>query len=172
MCISVFWLVKQRFWFLFSDNVFAIKSWTKKKFSFDDSHINKAFGIPEDFDYMDWLPAFLPECMVKVQNKCLSFQFEASIPYLSSSSYVLCSNVKGICMALCRLWIRPDFSNFAVADGIYQLICCIGATRKEMLSLVAVKGEGVLWWTQLSSLSFGTPVCMKTESPKMMMEKN
>ncbi|KAF7223489.1 meiotic nuclear division protein 1 homolog isoform X1 [Nothobranchius furzeri] len=36
-----------------TDNVFAIKSWTKKKFSFDDGHINKAFGIPEDFDYMD-----------------------------------------------------------------------------------------------------------------------
>ncbi|CAL1601008.1 unnamed protein product [Knipowitschia caucasica] len=36
-----------------TDNVFAIKSWTKKKFSFDESHINKAFGIPEDFDYMD-----------------------------------------------------------------------------------------------------------------------
>uniref|UniRef100_A0A1A8A9L2 Meiotic nuclear division protein 1 homolog n=1 Tax=Nothobranchius furzeri TaxID=105023 RepID=A0A1A8A9L2_NOTFU len=35
-----------------TDNVFAIKSWTKKKFSFDDGHINKAFGIPEDFDYM------------------------------------------------------------------------------------------------------------------------
>ncbi|XP_074553900.1 meiotic nuclear division protein 1 homolog [Halichoeres trimaculatus] len=36
-----------------TDNVFAIKSWTKKKFSFDDSRINKAFGIPEDFDYLD-----------------------------------------------------------------------------------------------------------------------
>lgn len=36
-----------------TDNVFAIKSWTKKKFCFDESHINKAFGIPEDFDYMD-----------------------------------------------------------------------------------------------------------------------
>ncbi|XP_015232821.1 PREDICTED: meiotic nuclear division protein 1 homolog isoform X1 [Cyprinodon variegatus] len=36
-----------------TDNVFAIKSWTKKKFSFDDSRIDKAFGIPEDFDYMD-----------------------------------------------------------------------------------------------------------------------
>ncbi|XP_077965427.1 meiotic nuclear division protein 1 homolog isoform X4 [Gasterosteus aculeatus] len=35
------------------NNVFAIKSWTKKKFSFDDSRIDKAFGIPEDFDYMD-----------------------------------------------------------------------------------------------------------------------
>uniref|UniRef100_A0A3B4V2E4 Meiotic nuclear division protein 1 homolog n=1 Tax=Seriola dumerili TaxID=41447 RepID=A0A3B4V2E4_SERDU len=35
------------------NNVFAIKSWTKKKFAFDDSRINKAFGIPEDFDYMD-----------------------------------------------------------------------------------------------------------------------
>lgn len=36
-----------------TDNVFAIKSWTKKKFSFDESRINKAFGIPDDFDYMD-----------------------------------------------------------------------------------------------------------------------
>ncbi|XP_069023118.1 meiotic nuclear division protein 1 homolog [Embiotoca jacksoni] len=36
-----------------TDNVFAIKSWTKKKFAFEDSRINKAFGIPEDFDYMD-----------------------------------------------------------------------------------------------------------------------
>ncbi|XP_010727843.3 meiotic nuclear division protein 1 homolog [Larimichthys crocea] len=36
-----------------TDNVFSIKSWTKKKFAFDDSRINKAFGIPEDFDYMD-----------------------------------------------------------------------------------------------------------------------
>ncbi|XP_054460636.1 meiotic nuclear division protein 1 homolog [Anoplopoma fimbria] len=36
-----------------TDNIFAIKSWTKKKFSFDDSRIDKAFGIPEDFDYMD-----------------------------------------------------------------------------------------------------------------------
>lgn len=36
-----------------TDNVFAIKSWTKKKFAFDDGRINKAFGIPEDFDYMD-----------------------------------------------------------------------------------------------------------------------
>ncbi|KAM6940367.1 meiotic nuclear division protein 1 homolog [Xenentodon cancila] len=36
-----------------TDNVFAIKSWTKKKFAFDDSRIDKAFGIPEDFDYID-----------------------------------------------------------------------------------------------------------------------
>ncbi|XP_061586935.1 meiotic nuclear division protein 1 homolog [Cololabis saira] len=36
-----------------TDNVFAIKSWTKKKFSFDDSRIDKAFGIPEEFDYID-----------------------------------------------------------------------------------------------------------------------
>ncbi|KAM6972359.1 meiotic nuclear division protein 1 homolog [Aplochiton taeniatus] len=36
-----------------TDNVFAIKSWAKKKFSFDNSRIDKAFGIPDDFDYMD-----------------------------------------------------------------------------------------------------------------------
>ncbi|XP_068178374.1 meiotic nuclear division protein 1 homolog [Antennarius striatus] len=36
-----------------TDNIFSIKSWTKKKFSFDDRQIYKAFGIPEDFDYID-----------------------------------------------------------------------------------------------------------------------
>ncbi|KAF7667176.1 hypothetical protein LDENG_00072700 [Lucifuga dentata] len=36
-----------------TDNIFSIKSWTKKKFAFDDSRINKAFGIPDDFDYID-----------------------------------------------------------------------------------------------------------------------
>lgn len=50
---TLFWLGKQIIKCVFSDNVFAIKSWTKKKFSFDDSRIDKAFGIPEDFDYMD-----------------------------------------------------------------------------------------------------------------------
>ncbi|TWW58848.1 meiotic nuclear division protein 1 homolog [Takifugu flavidus] len=36
-----------------TDNIFSIKSWTKKKFAFDENRINKAFGIPEDFDYLD-----------------------------------------------------------------------------------------------------------------------
>lgn len=36
-----------------TDNIFSIKSWAKRKFSLDDSRIDKAFGIPEDFDYMD-----------------------------------------------------------------------------------------------------------------------
>ncbi|KAJ8385186.1 hypothetical protein AAFF_G00192370 [Aldrovandia affinis] len=36
-----------------TDNVFAIKSWAKKKFGFESSRIDKAFGVPEDFDYMD-----------------------------------------------------------------------------------------------------------------------
>ncbi|XP_035280796.1 meiotic nuclear division protein 1 homolog [Anguilla anguilla] len=36
-----------------TDNVFAMKSWAKRKFAFEDSRINKAFGIPEEFDYMD-----------------------------------------------------------------------------------------------------------------------
>uniref|UniRef100_A0A8C8CGK6 Meiotic nuclear division protein 1 homolog n=1 Tax=Oncorhynchus tshawytscha TaxID=74940 RepID=A0A8C8CGK6_ONCTS len=39
--------------FLSPDNVFAIKSWAKRNFGFDDGHIDKAFGIPEDLDYMD-----------------------------------------------------------------------------------------------------------------------
>ncbi len=61
MCVNVFLFLKQSFrlFFFFLDNVFSIKSWIKKKFAFDDSQINKAFGIPEDFDYMDWRPAFL-----------------------------------------------------------------------------------------------------------------
>jgi len=38
----------------FPDNVFAIKSWAKKKFGFENTHLDKAFGIPEDFDYINW----------------------------------------------------------------------------------------------------------------------
>ncbi len=37
----------------FPDNVFAIKSWAKKKFGFENSNLDKAFGIPEDFDYIN-----------------------------------------------------------------------------------------------------------------------
>ncbi|KAK7161845.1 hypothetical protein R3I94_004497 [Phoxinus phoxinus] len=36
-----------------TDNVFAIKSWAKKKFGFENTHLDKAFGIPEDFDYIN-----------------------------------------------------------------------------------------------------------------------
>ncbi|XP_028658876.1 meiotic nuclear division protein 1 homolog isoform X1 [Erpetoichthys calabaricus] len=36
-----------------TDNVFAIKSWAKRKFAFEESKIDKTFGIPEDFDYID-----------------------------------------------------------------------------------------------------------------------
>lgn len=36
-----------------TDNVFQIKSWCKRKFSLEDSVVNKQFGIPEDFDYQE-----------------------------------------------------------------------------------------------------------------------
>ncbi|XP_077996178.1 meiotic nuclear division protein 1 homolog [Glandiceps talaboti] len=36
-----------------TDNVFSIKSWCKKKFGFEERVIDKQFGIPEDFDYLD-----------------------------------------------------------------------------------------------------------------------
>ncbi|XP_051764148.1 meiotic nuclear division protein 1 homolog [Ctenopharyngodon idella] len=36
-----------------TDNVFSIKSWAKKKFGFENSRLDKAFGIPEDFDYIN-----------------------------------------------------------------------------------------------------------------------
>uniref|UniRef100_G1MR78 Meiotic nuclear division protein 1 homolog n=1 Tax=Meleagris gallopavo TaxID=9103 RepID=G1MR78_MELGA len=36
-----------------TDNIFAIKSWAKRKFGFEESRIDKSFGIPEDFDYID-----------------------------------------------------------------------------------------------------------------------
>ncbi|XP_038611105.1 meiotic nuclear division protein 1 homolog isoform X1 [Tachyglossus aculeatus] len=36
-----------------TDNIFAIKSWAKKKFGFEENKIDKSFGIPEDFDYID-----------------------------------------------------------------------------------------------------------------------
>lgn len=36
-----------------TDNVFSVKSWIKNKFSFDESTIDKQFGIPEGFDYIE-----------------------------------------------------------------------------------------------------------------------
>lgn len=36
-----------------TDNVFTIKSWCVKKFGVEQKTIDKNFGIPEDFDYVD-----------------------------------------------------------------------------------------------------------------------
>uniref|UniRef100_A0A4W3HWP0 Meiotic nuclear division protein 1 homolog n=1 Tax=Callorhinchus milii TaxID=7868 RepID=A0A4W3HWP0_CALMI len=36
-----------------TDNVFAVKSWAKKKFGFEQNRIDKTFGIPDDFDYIE-----------------------------------------------------------------------------------------------------------------------
>lgn len=36
-----------------TDNVFAIKSWCKKKFACEDSMLDKQFRIPGDFDYLE-----------------------------------------------------------------------------------------------------------------------
>ena len=36
-----------------TDNIFSVKYWCKSKFSIEEKEIDKAFGIPEDFDYVD-----------------------------------------------------------------------------------------------------------------------
>lgn len=36
-----------------TDNVFTIKSWCTRKFGVEEKMIDKNFGIPEDFDYVD-----------------------------------------------------------------------------------------------------------------------
>ena len=36
-----------------ADNVFSVKSWCKNKFGLEDSAIDKQFGIPGDFDYIN-----------------------------------------------------------------------------------------------------------------------
>ncbi|CAG9865392.1 unnamed protein product [Phyllotreta striolata] len=36
-----------------TDNVFAVKSWCKKKFLMEDAVLNKQFGISDEFDYVD-----------------------------------------------------------------------------------------------------------------------
>lgn len=36
-----------------TDNIFTIKSWCNKKFGVEQKSIDKNFGIPEDFDYID-----------------------------------------------------------------------------------------------------------------------
>lgn len=35
-----------------SENVFAVKSWCKQRFSCEESELDKQFNIPEDFDYI------------------------------------------------------------------------------------------------------------------------
>jgi len=36
-----------------TDNVFALRPWCKKKFSIEESQFNKQFEVPDDFDYLD-----------------------------------------------------------------------------------------------------------------------
>jgi len=36
-----------------TDNIFSTKSWVKNKFCFEESMIDKQFGIPSDFDYVE-----------------------------------------------------------------------------------------------------------------------
>ncbi|XP_057667454.1 meiotic nuclear division protein 1 homolog [Diorhabda carinulata] len=36
-----------------TDNIFAIQSWCEKKFMLEKNVINKQFGIPDDFDYLE-----------------------------------------------------------------------------------------------------------------------
>ena len=36
-----------------TDNLFAVKSWCQKKFNIDGKTLDKQFGIPEDFDYIE-----------------------------------------------------------------------------------------------------------------------
>jgi len=36
-----------------TDNIFSTKSWAKNKFGFASDVLDKQFGIPEDFDYLD-----------------------------------------------------------------------------------------------------------------------
>ncbi|KAI4456930.1 meiotic nuclear division protein 1 [Holotrichia oblita] len=35
-----------------TDNVFSVKSWCKNKFGYEESALDKQFGIPSDFDYL------------------------------------------------------------------------------------------------------------------------
>ena len=36
-----------------TDGVFTTKSWCKEKFGFDGDQLDKQFGIPADFDYVE-----------------------------------------------------------------------------------------------------------------------
>ena len=37
---------------LIVENIFAVKSWCKNKFSVEEGEMDKQFGIPEDLDYL------------------------------------------------------------------------------------------------------------------------
>ncbi|XP_061408505.1 meiotic nuclear division protein 1 homolog [Lethenteron reissneri] len=36
-----------------TDNVFSIKSWAKRRFGLEEDQLDKSFGIPEEFDYIE-----------------------------------------------------------------------------------------------------------------------
>lgn len=100
-------------------------------------------------------------------------QFEDSISVLCSSSLCVFKWKKNVSVFICIGFQRPlseDGYQIFCWGRLYQWICCFSATREEKRHPLIVRG--VLGQTQLSSLTFGTPVCMKIESPKLMMEKN
>lgn len=36
-----------------TDNIFAVKSWCKNKFNIEESTLDKQFGIPAEFEYLE-----------------------------------------------------------------------------------------------------------------------
>uniref|UniRef100_S4RJM3 Leucine zipper with capping helix domain-containing protein n=1 Tax=Petromyzon marinus TaxID=7757 RepID=S4RJM3_PETMA len=40
-------------WTVSADNVFSIKSWAKRRFGLEEDQLDKSFGIPEEFDYIE-----------------------------------------------------------------------------------------------------------------------
>ena len=36
-----------------TDNIFSVKTWCKRKFAIEEAAINKNFGIPEELDYVE-----------------------------------------------------------------------------------------------------------------------
>lgn len=81
-----------------------------------------------------------------------------------------------LCISTLREWTRKpvsglwSFNCFAGTGGLREQICFLRATRDE--TEPTNRAYERLWWTQFSSPSFGTPVCMKTESTEMLMERN
>lgn len=137
-----------------SDNIFSIKSWTKKKFSFDEKRINKAFGIPEDFDYLDWLTAFFKNV-------------NARIPAEGDVSWHHCGvGIPGVYRSIFMTCFRMDISD-RWALSAETLDCC--NRRREAPTVNGCKG--VLSSTKPGLVTSGTPVWVKSESLDSMMEK-
>lgn len=98
-----------------TDNIYMIKTWCKRKFDKEERELNKAFGIPDDLDYVDttwclfssWAfkhPALHPKFYLTMTSTNLPFN-ENSFHYIHHD---LCNKF----ITLFSQWKKRKLSSF------------------------------------------------------------